>query len=176
MKVTIFCCLDIRIISASIFHIFETLFRIDGGKLTFWGLQTASWLYFEQVCMWGGGAVLGGGEPGGSGVVSATPICCPRNAYASWPSQALSFDNKQKPIISAWEFLVPTAQRLVAGSLFAIHDYSIVSFDRCRIVRTSCKTIRACDRLEMPHMLLYQLARVACLEIFSRQRASCFRS
>ena len=106
MKVTIFCCLDIRIISASIFHIFETLFRIDGGKLTFSGLQTASWLYFEQVCMWGGGRCLGEGSQGDQEWCQHWPICCPRNAYASWPSQALSFDNNQKPIISAWEFLV----------------------------------------------------------------------
>lgn len=130
--------------------------------------------YILSKCVCGGVRCLGEGSQGGSGVVSATPVCCPRNAYASWPNQSLSFDNNQKPIISAREFLAPTAQRLGADSLFKIHDYSIVSFDRCRIVRTSCKTIWACDRLEMRQMPLYQLARVAWLEIFSRQRNFLF--
>ena len=161
--------LDIRIISASIFHIFETLFRIDGGRTDILGILGSILIIFWASMCWGEGVRCSGkGSQGGSGVVSATPICCPRNAYASWPNQSLSFDNNQKPIIGAWEFLVPTAQRLGADSLFRIHDYSIVSFDRCRIVPTSCKTIRACDRLEMRQMPLYQLARVACLEIFSR--------
>ena len=48
--------------------------------------------------------------------------------------------------LSSENFLVLTAQRLGADSLFKGHDYSIVSFDHCRIVRTSCKTIRACNR------------------------------
>ena len=159
------------------------------GNIQEWGLRFSSqnplghfgdsrqhldYILSKCVCGGGGAAVLGGGGPWGSGGGSATPICSPRHAYASWPNQSLSFDNNQKPIISAWEFLGPTAQRLVADSLFKIHDYSIVSFHRCRTVPTSCKTIRACDRLEMRQMSLSQLARVACLEIFSRQRDFLF--
>ena len=92
----------------------------------------------------------------------------------SFPGLFPPLPNSMGKALGTRLFLVPTAQRLVADSLFKIHDYSIVSFDRCRIVPTSCKKIRACDRLEMRQMPLYQLARVACLEIFSRQRDFLF--